>query len=194
MKEKGFHDEPMGFAEGGMVRSALVLTEVAEAMQEVKRHWGKDGLNQETVKDVLAEELADTVIRLFDMCYVHRVDLDIDVTLVPEETVPVTRRSLLCRLGKIGWRVGRLYKTFEDFGRWTPAAGQTTDEMIDEFHEYFEFGIDVCECVADLRNLCRSVGRDLDDAVKAKMAINMRRPRRYGTPDEGKAEVTNSQN
>lgn len=183
MKEKGFH-EPMGFGEGGMVRCALVQTELAEAMQEVKRFWGKPGLDQEAVKSHVTEECADAAIRLFDMAFVAGVDL----AAVPVEFIalpaPKTqsddeRRDLLIQLGAVASVVGKLFDMFEDV-----KDGSDRDESADwalvEIAEYTRFALN------SLQFICDRVCRDLNTAIEAKMVVNMQRPHRYGTPSEGR--------
>ena len=61
-KEKGFWDEPREF--GTMV--ALIHSELSEAL-EADRHGDMDNV---------AEELADVLIRIFDMCGGVGIDLD----------------------------------------------------------------------------------------------------------------------
>lgn len=188
MNEKGFHSEDMGFAEGGMVRSALVLTEVAEAMQEVKRHWGKDGLNQETVKDVIAEECADGLIRCWDLAYVHGIDLDADVTLLPAVPLKAGRHQLIVRLGRAASHAAKVYDVFEDLVGYTEYGRVTEEEEFaaDGFGGPDNVGRQLLEVEYHLSAVCSVIGRDLMEAVKAKMEKNMARPWCYGTPDEGK--------
>lgn len=73
MKSKGFHD---GRQDRGrddtLVRLALVHTEVSEATQVVKRH----GLDDDGRRAEFAEEVADALIRLFDLCGCVGVDVD----------------------------------------------------------------------------------------------------------------------
>jgi len=49
-----------------LARMALIHTEVSEATQEIKRHWGVGGLPPDAI-DRTAAELADTVIRVMDL-------------------------------------------------------------------------------------------------------------------------------
>jgi len=60
-KEKGFWDEPRNIGEALM----LIVTELAEAM-EGYRHQDSDNFR---------EELADTFIRLFDLCGGLNIDI-----------------------------------------------------------------------------------------------------------------------
>lgn len=68
-EEKGFHDDlkdtPLRTAT--LLRLMLVVTEVSEGAQEVKRHWQPDGPTPEQI-DTFTEEMADAVIRIGDLC------------------------------------------------------------------------------------------------------------------------------
>ncbi len=72
---KGFHE---GRTDAGrddtLVRLMLVVTEVSEAAQGVKRNWGP-GFRTEEQADEFGEELADAVIRIFDLATCVGVDL-----------------------------------------------------------------------------------------------------------------------
>ena len=74
MEGKGFHDGMGNSRDDVLVRLCLVHTEVSEAAQEVKRNWvgaGRDG-----VRAAVAEELADAVIRLLDLCGCLNIDVE----------------------------------------------------------------------------------------------------------------------
>jgi NTP pyrophosphatase (non-canonical NTP hydrolase) len=72
-EDKGFHTDcdALGPRYSTMVRLALIHTEVSETTQEVKRH----GITCESVGK-LAEELADTIIRIFDLAECLDVSLE----------------------------------------------------------------------------------------------------------------------
>lgn len=74
MEAKGFHAGRGNTRDDVLVRLCLVHTEVSEAAQEVKRHWTGDG--EPGVRAVLAEEVADTLIRLLDLCGCLGIDVD----------------------------------------------------------------------------------------------------------------------
>ena len=74
-EDKGFHEGRTGAGrDDTLVRLCLVHTEVSEAAQEVKRHW--DGGPTESQKAAFAEELADVLIRVFDVAQCVGVDLE----------------------------------------------------------------------------------------------------------------------
>lgn len=77
MEEKGFHTgrQPDG-RDDTLVRLCLIHTEVAEASQEVKRHWLHSGPESDESRERFAEEMADTVIRILDTCECTGVDLE----------------------------------------------------------------------------------------------------------------------
>lgn len=66
MDAKGFHSDRTNTRDDTIVRLALVHTEVSEATQEVKRHW--TGQGDPELRHVVGLELADTLIRLLDLC------------------------------------------------------------------------------------------------------------------------------
>jgi len=66
-KEKGFWDKERNVGEALM----LIVSELGEAI-EAHRH-GKLGLEE---KDTFEDELADTAIRLFDLCGGLNIDLE----------------------------------------------------------------------------------------------------------------------
>ena len=63
--EKGFWDEPRNMGEALM----LIVTELAEAM-EAYRHQDQKNFN---------EEIADTFIRLFDLCGGFNIDIEAEI-------------------------------------------------------------------------------------------------------------------
>ncbi len=186
MKAKGFHDDGSGFADGGMVRASLVMTEIVEAMQEVKRYWKEPVAD--AIKDKIAEECADTAIRLYDLSYCHGLDLDEDYG--PLEKVRSLgrneRHSLIIRCGKVISVVAQVFDAFEDF----------YDSGLDNFHGIESFDADAACCVqtalTHLHAMCLSVSRDLTAAIEKKMAENMARPHKYGTPDAQAVAITPS--
>lgn len=74
-EDQGFHEGREANSRDDMlVRLCLVGTEVSEAAQVVKRHWGKpDRLIQ--THDEFADELADILIRVGDLAGCANVDL-----------------------------------------------------------------------------------------------------------------------
>lgn len=73
-EDKGFHSERTNSRDDTLIRLCLIHTEVAEATQEVKRHWGGD--KHEEAKERLGEELADTLIRIGDLAGCCGIDLE----------------------------------------------------------------------------------------------------------------------
>lgn len=73
MEEKGFHTDSPLTRESALVRLCLVHTEVSEASQVVK----KKGINDPKIVNAdLSEEIADALIRIFDLCYLLNIDID----------------------------------------------------------------------------------------------------------------------
>jgi hypothetical protein len=183
MDLKGFHDDGSGFNDGGMVRASLVMTEIVEAMQEVKRHWKPPVVD--AVRDKIAEELADTAIRLYDLAFCAGVDLDADYGPMesPRDLGRNERHSLIIRCGKVASFASVIFDTFEEvhdmIGR--VAAENWTGGLPFDYGDTVAIG--VVNAVEHLESLCRLVGRDLQSAMVAKMRENMARPQKYGTPD-----------
>lgn len=75
---KGLHDNlnPLPMREQTLIRLALIHTEVSEATQIVKRH----GITPQ-VLGLIAEELADTLIRLAELAQHLHIDLDAAVAV-----------------------------------------------------------------------------------------------------------------
>ena len=187
MVEKGHHDDGSGFVDGALWRIALVLTEVAETTQEFKRHWNGDVGSD--VRDRIAAECADTAIRLYDLAYWLGSDLDQEC---PVERVPscgVTERfSFLIRCGKIAEFVTGSYSTLFDLTG--NRRGDARAVYRDENYGLEAMAVgDIISALVHLEDLCRSVGRDMTDAVTKKMAENMARPHKYGTPDASVAKA-----
>ncbi len=74
IEAKGFHAGRSNTRDDVLVRLCLVHTEVSEAAQEVKRHWTGDG--DSVVRAKVAEEIADVMIRLLDLCGCLGINLD----------------------------------------------------------------------------------------------------------------------
>ncbi len=72
MDAKGFHSDRTNTRDDTIVRLALIHTEVSEATQEVKRHWMKQGTPE--LRHTVGLELADTMIRLLDLCGCLQLD------------------------------------------------------------------------------------------------------------------------
>ena len=70
-KEKGWWDEPRTFLEC----IALIHSELSEAV-ECYRKNGLQIPGETLTKDDLSVELADTLIRIFDMCQYYGIDLE----------------------------------------------------------------------------------------------------------------------
>lgn len=87
-EEKGLHDNLilLPLREATLIRLALVHTEVSEAAQVVKRH----GVSAQTLT-LLAEEIADTFLRLGDLTH----GLGIDLTLAVERKLALNRQRPL---------------------------------------------------------------------------------------------------
>lgn len=76
-EEKGFHKQVWTEEEKDlMLKLALIGTEVSEAIQEVKRN----GLNCDT-KKLVAEELADIIIRVGDLSRIIGIALEREVNI-----------------------------------------------------------------------------------------------------------------
>ena len=75
---KGLHDNlnPLPMREQTLIRLALIHTEVSEATQIVKRH----GITPQ-VHGLIAEEFADTIIRLAELAHHLHIDLDAAVAM-----------------------------------------------------------------------------------------------------------------
>lgn len=83
-EDKGFHEGRTDGRDDNLVRLALIHTEVSEATQIIKRHWPQDTRTWEDrlkmeKEDELAEEIADVLIRVFDMAGCIGLDLDMAV-------------------------------------------------------------------------------------------------------------------
>ena len=196
MKAKGFHDDIGDFAEAGMVRAALAQTEIVEAMQEVKRHW-KDPVADDT-RDKVAEECADTAVRLYDLAFIAGLPLDVVLPCEkPRDLGATERNSLVIRCGKIVSLIDSVFTTFEDCRDFSTDQNKDSRKLFhgDVFGLSHEVANAIVTAVNHLDALCVCVGRDLNAAIDAKMAVNMGRPHKYGTPDaspsiEGRDFVT----
>jgi NTP pyrophosphatase (non-canonical NTP hydrolase) len=73
-EQKGFHDGHTSGRADTLLRLCLIHTEVSEAAQEVKRHWTDSP--GEDLKDRVAGELADILIRVADLAGCIDVDLE----------------------------------------------------------------------------------------------------------------------
>ena len=67
-KKKGFWDKDRNFGEALM----LIVSELGEAIEAYR----KEGLGSYEVKDSTIDELADTFIRLFDLCGGLEIDIE----------------------------------------------------------------------------------------------------------------------
>ena len=179
MKSKGFHDDGTVLVDGTLFRLSLAQTEACEAMQEVKRHWGKPDADAEKLRDVVAEELADFAIRVYDCAAFGGFDLDRgNVLYDPLSVGPTERVGLIVRIGKLTSLVGDAFAVVE----------QEEDLEVTEFLDFTTTSAsDVLHtALVHAEALCQSIGRDLNRAIDLKMEKNMKRPDRYGTPDEQK--------
>ena len=70
-KSKGWWDEPRTFLEC----IALIHSELSEAVESYRK-FGIPTNIKEISKDDLSVELADTLIRIFDMCEFYNIDLE----------------------------------------------------------------------------------------------------------------------
>lgn len=69
---KGWHDEPRTPAEC----IALMHSELSEALEDIRQGYGLTEYYWEGEKPCgVPSELADTVIRIFDFCGEHKIDL-----------------------------------------------------------------------------------------------------------------------
>lgn len=73
-EEKGFHQGRTGGRDDTLVRLCLIHTEASEAAQVVKRCWCDPPLP--AVRETLATELADIVIRVCDLAGCLDIDLE----------------------------------------------------------------------------------------------------------------------
>jgi hypothetical protein len=170
MKSKGFWDDGTGEVDGTLLRLSLAQTEVCEAIQEVKRFWGKDGVNMEQVKDRVVEELADTAIRLYDVAAFDKMDLAESATRNPDTCGPTERIRLIVSLGALCEVISNAY-------RWRLYP----ENLRNNWQNCVWRSIEFC------RGICQQIGRDLYAAIDAKMKVNMARNHKYGTPDEVKS-------
>lgn len=165
MEAKGFHDGRTASAHDTRVRLALVMTEIAEAMQVVKRKW-KDApvADQESgVVAELGEELADVAIRLLDLAGCVGLSLGkYEKTCQVEDWSFLTRDEWLITLGEVCYDVANVFW-------WWPDGSRRKCEAI----------------LKSVGDLFEELGLDFEAAVRAKMDKNMARPRKYGTPQEG---------
>lgn len=69
-EQKGFHAGRGNSRDDTLVRLCLIHSEVSEAVQEVKRR------GPEAAREQLAEELADVLIRVFDLAGCLEIDLN----------------------------------------------------------------------------------------------------------------------
>lgn len=179
IRSKGFWADGTVLVDGTLFRLSLAQTEACEAMQEVKRHWGKTDADAEKLRDVVAEELADFSIRVYDCAAFGGFDLDRGVVLYDPLIVgPTERVGLIVRIGKLTSLVGDAFAVVE----------QEEDLEVTEFLDYtITVASDfLYTALVHAEALCQSIGRDLNRAIDAKMEKNMKRPDRYGTPDEVK--------
>lgn len=168
MQDKGLHDGMPDTAESLLVRLTLTMTEVSEAIQEVKRHWGKP--TQAEHEDKVVEELADVVLRLLDLAGCHKINLTVEKWPAPRS---LDRKSVLIFLGQIGSYIGRCFSESYLFDQTVPVTGIRKEVIVD----YSSQAIAMCESLATALN------RDLWAAVRAKNAVNATRPYKYGTPE-----------
>ena len=68
-KEKGFWDEDRN--DGELI--ALIHSELSEALEWLRN---KDKLKKEEMWKKVGEEMADTVIRIYDFCEARNIDLE----------------------------------------------------------------------------------------------------------------------
>lgn len=179
IRSKGFWDDGTGKLDGVLFRLSLCQTEACEAMQEVKRYWGKETCDQEMVKNAIAEELADYAIRVYDVAAFGGFDLETGNELYDVVKVgPNNRAQLIIQIGKLTALIGDTFALVEE-------------DVLSEESGLTEFtlsqGADfLYTAIKHSEYICKSIGRDLYAAIDAKMAVNMKRPQKYGTPDEAK--------
>jgi NTP pyrophosphatase (non-canonical NTP hydrolase) len=100
--EKGFYDDIENIPQDYLIikQLALVLTEIAEAIEVLRKNGIDNTLNphfpsaltidesiaeyKKTYKDTFQAEMADTFIRLFDLCGYLNIDIDSWVDTVLE--------------------------------------------------------------------------------------------------------------
>lgn len=78
-KSKGWHDQPVDLA----VRLCLVHSEISEALEFYRDGWNPQALMHEydgAKPDGVPAELADAVIRIFDLCGAEGIDLSAAIT------------------------------------------------------------------------------------------------------------------
>ncbi len=216
MGRKGFHvPELSDPAFGGMVRSGLIGTEVAEALQEVKRHWPADGSPPVPVLlEKVALEMADVAIRCYDLGHLMAADL------TPVETARNYdlfrdrdgRNGRMVQLSAMLSFAGRLFDTFEDSESNRAYMVSESQIISDEDSENcpedsrdpdgdydWEADHDGCRdeveyllvtLLTHCRLFCDSIGQDLAAFIDRKMIENMARPDRYGTPDADRNVAT----
>jgi hypothetical protein len=192
MVAKGQHDDGSGFVDGALWRTSLVLTEVAEATQEFKRHWGKAS-GRDVVERIVAE-CADTCIRLYDLAFWLKVDLDQATAMDSPMSVGVTERfKYLIRCGQVAESVVAIFNVMRDV---LDMEEEDPDIFRDEEYGYgmeYDVACSIVEALSLTEAICRDVGGDINTAIMTKMAENMARPHKYGTPDAEKGVLTESQ-
>lgn len=161
-KEKGFHADVPCDQRGTLIRIALIHTEISEVAQLIKRY----GIPTGVFLDRFGFELADTAIRLGDMC--HGLDIDLEALPWARPQWPTDqwdRHALLMRCGVLH---GYLTHFWEAVVQQRPS--RVYPDLI---------------CLArGLEELAAHFGLELEAQCLAKMAVNRKRPYRYGTPEE----------
>lgn len=168
MESKGLHDGMPDTAESVLFRISLTFTEVSEAMQEAKRHWGKP--TQTGHEEKLCEELADTVLRLLDMAGCHNLPLSVEGWQVPHR---IDRTAVIVYLGRMVVRLGKAFTCADVFDIDSPLSQDRAERVASHSSQ----AIAMCE------SLAKALDRDLWAAVRAKNAVNATRPYKYGTPE-----------
>lgn len=148
---KGFHVtlNPLNVRLQTLVRLALAHTEVSEAQESIGH-------------DKIVEELADTAIRLMEMCWCCGIAL----TVTPAGCA-YHWTNISPQLGVLHARISRITQEIKRYGI-TPQLGPLTEDAL--------------ACCWDL---AQSLGADLEDAIRAKDGVNRGRGWQYGTPGEG---------
>lgn len=180
MKSQGFHKPELDNWHGAMVRAALIGTEAAEVVQEFKRHWS-DRVSADVI-DRVAAELADTAIRSYDLAAVHGLDLDLaDTDIDVDWSWPKTgglnsRHTGMAKGGFLLSLANGVYECVEQLANEEHAGWRVEESKT-------VLGQSVVALLVKLEQMAEWVGRDLTAAIDKKMAENMARPYRYGTPD-----------
>lgn len=146
-----------------LVRLALAHTEVSEAWEWVFPMPAYMNTFHASIAEHLEEELADTAIRLLEMCWCLRMPLIITPAVIP---TPTNATYVLRQLGLLHALIDCITQSVKRHGI-TPEVGALTQNAL--------------ECCW---NMALGLGLDLAHAIEKKDAFNQARSYQFGTPGE----------